>query len=530
MPMTGISLVSDPSSWCQAPLLLLLAWVTWSRFVWPNFCSPLRHLPSPTGGSWDLNQRLRPYTEPRGRPQCDWVNSIPNNGLIRYRTLLNSDRLLVTSPEALAEVLTTKCYDFKKPQWLVTELKQVLGVGLLLAEGDEHRAQRKILAPAFSFRHIKNLYGVFWEKSREVVATMTDHLSRREQLAAQSTSSSTPVTTTGVVDIAEWANRATLDMIGIAGMGRDFGAIRDPNTDLVRAYTQVFQPSKGAIFLAILRLLLPDWMVNCLPLRRNEEIRNAARTIRGVCAELIRQRSELLRDSSALEHRDILSVALQYGGFSEDHLIDQLMTFLAAGHETTATAITWAIYLLCVHPGVQTTLRREIRDRIPSPDNSTSSVTSHNIDNLVYLNAVCEEVLRYASPIPLTVREAAIDTTILGQPVPKGTRIMLVPRATNRDSKLWGPDAQEFNPDRWMTPDARSNYATMTFLHGPRSCIGRSFAKAEFAVLLAALVGRFEFQLKDEQLLDERKIKVARAVTARPANGLLVKVTPLEGW
>ncbi|PWY95015.1 cytochrome P450 [Aspergillus sclerotioniger CBS 115572] len=527
--MAGISLSSDVSSWYQTPLLLLLAWVTWSRFIWPNFCSPLRHLPSPNGGVWSLNQRLRLYTEPRGRPQCDWVNSIPNNGLIRYRTLLNSDRLLVTSPEAFAEVLTTKCYDFKKPRWLVNELKQVLGVGLLLAEGNEHQTQRKILAPAFSFRHIKNLYAVFWDKSREVVATMTDHLSSAEQLTAQRANRSTPVTT-GILDIAEWASRATLDMIGIAGMGRDFGAVRDPNTGLMRAYSLVFHSSKRSIFLAILRLFFPGWLVDWLPLRRNKDIQDAARTIRGVCAELIRQESEHLRDSGALDNRNILSVALQNGGFSEDHLIDQLMTFLAAGHETTATAITWAIYSLCVHPGVQTTLRREIRERLPSPDNYASNFTSHNIDTMVHLNAVCDEVLRYFSPVPLTVREAAIDTTILAQPVPKGTKIMLVPRATNRDANLWGLDAREFNPDRWMASDDRSNYATMTFLHGPRSCIGRSFAKAQFAILLAALVGRFEFELKDEQLLDERNMKVTRSVTARPANGLLVKVTPLEGW
>ncbi|GKZ18501.1 hypothetical protein AbraIFM66951_003381 [Aspergillus brasiliensis] len=451
-------------------------------------------------------------------PQCDWANQIPNNGLIRYRTLLNSDRLLVTSPEALAEVLTTKCYDFKKPKWLANELKQLLGVGVLLAEGDEHRAQRKILAPAFSFRHIKNLYGVFWDKSCEVVTTMTDRL--------PCTSSESSIVHTGVLDIAEWSHRATLDMIGIAGMGQDFGAVHNPNADLVRAYASVFKPSKQDIVLAALRLLLPNWLINWLPLRRNEEIRSAVRRIRGVCADLIRQKSTHQRN----EHRDILDVALSYGGFSEALLIDQLMTFLAAGHETTATAITWAVYLLCIHPEVQTALRREIREKLPSPNDPGSNLTSDDIDTMTYLNAVCDEVLRYAPPVPLTFREAAIDTNILGQPVPKGTKIVLVPRATNRDTNLWGPDAQQFNPERWLKASNRSNYATLTFLHGPRSCIGRSFAKAEFAILLAALVGRFQFQLEDDRLLDERHLKLTRTVTARPANGLLVKATSLAGW
>ncbi|GAQ33932.1 cytochrome P450 [Aspergillus tubingensis] len=230
-------------------------------------------------------------SKPRGKPQCDWVNHIPNDGLIRYRTLLNSDRLLVTSPEALAEVLTTKCYDFRKPKWLVGELKHVLGSGLLLAEGNDHHFQRKILAPAFSFRHIKNLYGVFWDKLHELVNAMTVHLSCKEkeqQITRLACDKLHP--STDVLDIADWANRATLDMIGIA----------------------------ASCFLAILRFQLPDWLVNRLPFRRNKEIQRAVRTIRGVCAELIHQKSKSISDNSNPEHRDILSVTLQNGGFSEE--------------------------------------------------------------------------------------------------------------------------------------------------------------------------------------------------------------------
>ncbi|GLA61253.1 hypothetical protein AtubIFM56815_002616 [Aspergillus tubingensis] len=210
-------------------------------------------------------------------------------------------------------------------------------------------------------------------------------------------------------------------------MGRDFGAIHDSNADLVRAYTLGFQPSKSAIFLAILRLLLLDWLVNRLPFRRNKEIQRAVRTIRGVCAESIHQKSQYLSENSNPEHRDILSVALQNGGFSEKSLIDQLKTFLAAGHETTATLVTWAIYLLCVHRDVQNTLRQEVREKLLSPDDHKSSFIHQSIDSMTYLNAVCDKVLRYAPPVPFTIREAVVDTMILNQPVPKSTNIMLVP-------------------------------------------------------------------------------------------------------
>ncbi|PWY76927.1 cytochrome P450 [Aspergillus eucalypticola CBS 122712] len=423
--------------------------------VEPQIVSPLSHLPSPHKGTGGMHQRLRLLTEPRGNPNVT----------------------------ALAEVLTTKCYDFRKP----------CGIGIFLEAGDDHRSKRKALAPAFSLRHIKNLYKVFWDKSHELVNAMTDQLSckEKEQQNTRLACDESPPST-GVLDIAEWANRATLDMIGIAGMGRDLGQ----STTRTRTC---------AIFLAILRLLLSNWLVNRLPLRRNKEIERAVRTIRGVCAELIHQKPKYLSENSNLEHRDILSVALQNGGFSEEGLIDQLVTFLAAGHETTATAFTWAIYLLC-----------------QSPDDHKSSFTYQSIDSMTYLHA--------APPVPFTIREAVADTVILNQPTPKDTKIMVVSRATNRDAHLWGPDAQDFKPKRWLKPDARSNYATVIFIHGPRSRIGQSSAKAEFAILLAALVGRSEFQLEVDRLLDERRMKVTRTVTARPVNGLLVKATPLVGW
>ena len=94
------------------------------------------------------------------------VNSIPNEGIIRYKGLLNSERIMITSPKALGEVLVTRNYDFIKPNHFRSGLGRLLGIGILLAEGEEHKMQRKNLMPAFAFRHVKDLYPLFWEKSR----------------------------------------------------------------------------------------------------------------------------------------------------------------------------------------------------------------------------------------------------------------------------------------------------------------------------------------------------------------------------
>lgn len=558
-------------TFCKTFPLLVVSRFIWSAIIWPTFFSPLRHLPNIPSDGWLSKETLRLVTEPRGIPQSDWINSMSNEpiDLARYRSFLGVERIIVISPKALAEVLTTKSYNFRKPDLIVSELKQATGMGVLLAEGSEHKFQRKVLQTAFNYRHIKNLYPIFWDVAGEFASALEKQVLERQQSSSG---------TETVIDIVDWASRATLDIIGIAGMGQGFDAIQNADSQLHQAYRMIFEPSREAIFLAVLRLIFPDRLVNWLPLRRNKRMHHGIQVIRSKCLELIRQRQEqirLLPSGGDGLGSDILTVALLNGGFSDEKLIDQLMTFLAAGHETTATALTWAVYILCKQPEIQTRLRAEIKLNFPSPKTSPTSqgpslnVLQEAIDlKLPYLNAVCLEVLRYFAPIPLTMREATCDTTILQTAVPAGTRIILAPRVTNRDSALWGSDANNFNPDRWLSPkgenakatehsefdignqdrglagdssattketkktgpgksEARSNYADLTFLHGPRSCIGQSFARAEFAILLATLVLHFEFQIEDPTLLDERNIRISRGATSRIVGGLGVRVRPI---
>lgn len=444
--------------------------------------------------------------------------------------------MLITSAKGLGELLTTKSYDFRKPKQITGGIGRILGIGLLLAEDDVHKAQRKNLMPAFAFRHVKDLYPIFWRKSKESVLAISKQIERDAGKPKPSDIEKGSIAADqAVIEVGQHSSRATLDIIGVAGLGQDFCAIADPETELYKIYSVVFRPSRQAQVLGLLNLYIPSWIVRNLPIKRNGEVEAAAKVIRKTCRELIRTKEEKL-EKKQLTDVDILSVALESGGFTEDNLIDQLMTFMAAGHETTATAMVWAIYMLCVHPTVQTRLRAEIRAKLPSVDED-KEVNSFDIDHMPYLNAVCSEVLRYYPPVPVTLREAAVDTTILGEHIPAGTSIFIVPWATNKDKALWGPDADKFIPDRWLSNGvtnahggASSNYAMETFLHGPRSCIGQAFARAEFACLLAAWVGRLEFELWNSEEMDVNKLEIKAGVTARPAKGMWVKARVLEGW
>lgn len=146
-----------------------------------------------------------------------------------------------------------------------------------------------------------------------------------------------------------------------------------------------------------------------------------------------------------------------------------------------------------------------------------------------YLNGVCNEVLRLFPTIPLTSRVSIRDTTVGGHPIPKNTMFFVVPWAVNRNPKLWGPDAEAFVPERWidkasgratMNGGADSNYAFLTFLHGPRSCIGERFARAELRALVAAFVGRFEMGMADP----EEEVVVGGTITSKPKKGMRLKL------
>lgn len=193
----------------------------WAIIIYPRFVSPLRHLPAPPGGFF-LGQTRQVMREPSGMPARQWIETMPNDGLIKY-SIWFRERLLITNPQALGEVLVTKNYDFIKPQQLRNGLGRLLGVGILLAEGDEHKLQRKNLMPAFAFRHIKDLYPVFWQKSREMteeIAKAAASTEKKETVSQNEEAENAPKHAPGAVEVNDFSSRATLDIIGLCGMVR----------------------------------------------------------------------------------------------------------------------------------------------------------------------------------------------------------------------------------------------------------------------------------------------------------------------
>ncbi|GFF34800.1 hypothetical protein IFM58399_03997 [Aspergillus lentulus] len=511
-----------------AAIAVLITGITISKllyqlFIYPQFFTPLKHFPAPPNRHWLTGNTGSLLVDTPHALMKEWAKTIPNDGILRYYIVGNMERLTITSPAVLSEILVSKAYDFAKPLVIQQTLRRVLGNGILIAEGEEHKFQRKNLKPAFAYRHIKDLYPVFWSKGTEMAKLIRKDLQSRKA----------PEDNT--IQVRTWASRSSLDIIGLAGMGRDFDSLHDPENSLSQSYEMIFAtPGLGTKILFILGMLLGNttWLAK-LPTRQNKLIDTGCRNIRDATRRMIREQKVKMEDPTAGTEVDIISVAMRSGNFDDENLVDQLMTFLGAGHETTAGALQWAVYALCKHPEVQTRLRDEVRANLPSVNaENPSPIDAATIDSLQYLNAVCNEVIRFHPSVPNTVRVALNDTTLLGKPIPKGTQVVISPELVNHMPALWGPDAEQFNPDRWMGPGrantggASSNYAFLSFLHGPRSCIGQGFAKAELACLLAAVVGSFEFELK----YPDAPLEVREGATIAPKDGVLAKFTPLEGW
>lgn len=193
---------------------------------------------------------------------------------------------------------------------------------------------------------------------------------------------------------------------------------------------------------------------------------------------------------------------------------------------------------------MQKKLRAEIHERIPS---SESPVTWDLLEGMPYLHGVCEETLRLYPTVPATVREAIRDTTVAGHRIPAGTRFVLVPYAINRHPNHW-PDAHRVVPERWIdevhaedggngsgsttttrrpnkTGGTTTNFAELTFLHGPRACIGRDFAKAELRCAVAGVVGKYEMELHTDE-----EPRVQGVITMKPEGGMYLRFKPISTW
>lgn len=493
--------------------------VIWNMFLWPGIFSPLRAIPGPPG-HWLYGNFREIFKGAIGVEHMKWMKAYPNQAFVRYHGLFGQERLLVTS-QAAHQYILTNCYDYPKPTDLGFLLKTILGAqGILFAEGETHKRQRKQMNPSFSYGNLKLMMPTFWEKTDELVEAWKELI--------KSTGSNE-------IEVLNGLSSATLDIIGTAGFGYEFNSISSLNDSAVRnpladAYSDMFNSAKISQALGAATYYLP--ILRRVPFKRHVELNHDITIVKRESNQIVSEKSskleageELGNDIFALLLKDNHRKALENDPTNPPMTLtevgDQTTTLLAAGHETTSAGTTWALHALSLHESVQSRLRKELLDAGIGP--GMEAPTFDVIESLHYLNNVVKEVLRFYPPVPMTRREASVSAVVDGAYVPKGTPLFIAPICINKSPAIWGSDGESFNPDRWDNlPKTHNNYAMETFLHGARGCIGQRFAIVEMKCLLAGLVSNLKFEPKQGHVVEPKS-----SITMRPKGGLPLIVTVL---
>jgi cytochrome P450 len=264
--------------------------------------------------------------------------------------------------------------------------------------------------------------------------------------------------------------------------------------------------------------MVPKWV----PIPMWQRYRAGIREMEAVVREFVDARREALAAGRAAPDDDLLSMLLtatdDEGDRMPDELVrDELMTFLFAGHETTATALTFTWYLLSRHPAVERRLVAELEevlgDRPPTPD---------DLSALEYTGQVFREAMRLYPPVPLVPRETATPVELGGYTLPEGATVAPSQWTVHRDGRYWDAPS-EFRPERFAGDgdEDRPRFAYFPFGGGPRQCIGRQFALLEGQLVLATLARRFHLELVSEPDVD-----LSVSITTRPLDPIEMRVEP----
>lgn len=386
-----------------------------------------------------------------------------------------SRSFLVNDPTIVSQVLRDAPEDFPKANLIGAVLRPLLGQSVFVTNGAQWRAQRRVIDPAFEGGRLKAQFPAMRAAVEEAVAHWPE----------------------GEADAEPLCSRLAADIIFRTLFSRP---ITDDDARAVFAAFQAYQRSQPVLSpLALLRL--PS-------LRRGGRF---ARAARAPIERMVTARAREIADGTApddLATRLMTTPDPETGRcFGTREMIDQVAIFFLAGHETSASALAWALWLLATHPQVQAEAREEAQVELAAPS---------DLSRFPLLRDVMRETLRLYPPVPMMVRESTRAQTWRGRDVPKRSLVILSPWHLHRHTRLWDdPDA--FKPERWQTPPPREQY--MPFSQGPRICPGAGFAMMESVLALHRLLRAFEFAPEDEV-----PVPVAH-LTVRSENGIRLRAT-----
>ncbi|MCA0206656.1 MAG: cytochrome P450 [Proteobacteria bacterium] len=398
---------------------------------------------------------------------------------------------LVNEPALWKRVLTEVPQDFPKSPRMAAGLEPLLGQGVFLTNGALWARQRRIIDPAFEGGRLRDTFPAIWAAGEATVARL------------QALAGAEPV------EVEAEMSHSTADVIFRTLFSVP---IEDRTASAVFQTFRAYQGTQPLINLAAF-LPLPRWM----PRFHRRATLRAARRIRGLIGDLVAARRLAIADGRAPDDlaTKIMTMADPLDGrpFDDAEMVDQVAVFFLAGHETSASALGWALYLLALDPDLQDRLAEEAAREL-TPDFSS-------VSRLKLARDVFREALRLYPPVPMMVREAACPAEFRGRKVEAGAQVVISPWHLGRHQAIWeDPDA--FCPARWQSPEGRAaaRDGFIPFSAGPRVCTGAGLAMVEGPLILAMIA-------RDLRLAPvEGRVPVPQAqLTVRAAEGIWLRLT-----
>ena len=400
---------------------------------------------------------------------------------------------MINQPALVKTVLNERPMDFPKSDRIGEGLRPLLGNSVFLTNGETWKRQRRIIDPAFEGGRLKEIFPAMRDAGDAAVARM----------AVQSGDAP--------IEIEAETSHAAADVIF-----RTLFSIPIENEVASQVFHQFrdYQRSQPILNLGAF-LPIPKWM----PRFFRGQTKATAREIRRLITQLTEERKTAISDGTAPEDlaTKIMTTTDPETGqrFSSDEMVDQVAIFFLAGHETSASALAWTLYLLATHP--------EIQSRVADEASTLSeNIEFSELSKLKFTRSVFREALRLYPPVPMLVRESTQPEEFRERPVKTGAQVVISPWHLHRQERLWdNPDG--FDPDRWETENGKScqREAYIPFSSGARVCSGAGFAMVEGVLLLAQMCRAFRFEASPDAV----PVPVAH-LTVRSKDGIWLKVTP----
>ncbi|KAG5651862.1 hypothetical protein H0H81_007142 [Sphagnurus paluster] len=492
------SLTRDDLAFIAVPLSIALVFLRLAKFARRPRTT---RLPGPTSTSFifgvtkDISE-----SEDSGVVFEEWEKQY--GAVYAIPTMLGAREIVLCDPKAIAHYYAGDTFTFQQPPDSRFLMGHFFGHNVLWAEGETHKRhveplQRRSLSPAFSNAAIRELTPVFYD-SAYTLKTNWD-------ISLENSTDDQGV----VIDVQKW-----LDSIGAGGFSHDFGSLKGHISPIAAAFHTFnnVKPSPTIIVWFLLTSVFP--FLGRLPNEYTTGFVKLRESVRAIADELL-ERARLEKEANlsegAADKSIIGSLARSETASSSVHLsLDEIVAqnlFILAGYETTAISLTWPLIELCRHPEKQTKLREEL-----SQFTDTDPTYEQLTNSLPYLDALVSESLRLHPPMSKTKRQAHADNVLpLTHPVhgldsvfvARGTTVRVPISCINRSEAFWGPDAKMFRPERWLDGSLEGMRAAevqgvrhlLTFVDGPRTCLGRAFALTEFKAVLSVLIRNFTFEL-----------------------------------